>query len=477
VTDAAGYAAVPGPADRESFLAAQARHRRASGWFTALSATAITLMGIPLSAVISPLVYAAALLVVDLLDLVGLGPHLGAAGSHTSSSSNAPVTPAQVVLVVALLVLPGSLVLLFSWLGVRRMFRNAGAGATVLALGARPPRTGDLEEHQLANVVGEMAAAAGIPPPGVMILDSDVPNAAAVGTRHDDATIVVTTGLLRTLDRDETQGVIGHLVGSVGNGDLRIGSTISSVFQTLGLVGSVLSAPAAGRPRVTLRRLIRYAFHRPGADDTAAVADLLLREGADPAGADDNAANPSSIRAIATMPFLVAGMAFQMTSYLFGFVLVNPFIRSAWRARRYLADASAVDLTRNPDGLARALSRLATAGAIVPGTAWAAHLFVVGGRAPVATDGSPMATFQPLVQNRLERLRRMGATVPVPAGGASVHRTKLIFYAVTSPCWLAFGGLMIGLALLLTMVSLMVDSLFLAPMVALIHALLRHLAS
>jgi Zn-dependent protease with chaperone function len=476
MTDVAGYGTVPGPVDRESFLAAQARHRRASGWFTALSATAIGLMGIPMCAVISPLVYAALFILYDLLDVVGLAPHLGGHASGTSTATNTAVTPLKVVLAVAVLVVPGSLVLLASWLGVRRLFRSAGAGATVLALGARPPRTGNLEEHQFANVVGEMAAAAGIPPPNVMVLDSSVPNAGAVGSDVDDATVVVTTGLLQALDRDETQGVAGHLVGSIGNGDLRIGVTISSVFQTLGLVGSVLSAPSEGQPRTTLRRLIRYAFHRPGADDAGALSDLLVRAAVDPPGASETK-SPGSIKSLLTLPFMVAGLAFTMTSFLFGFVLVNPFLRSAWRARRYLADASAVDLTRNPDGLARALSTLATKGAVVPGTAWAAHLFVVSNRAQNAEDGSPMATFQPPVYDRLERLQRMGSDVVVPPGGAYARHIKRIVIAATSPFWLAFGALMIGLALLLTMVSLMVDSLFLAPAVALLHALLHHLAS
>jgi Zn-dependent protease with chaperone function len=472
-----GYVPVPGPVDREDFFAAQARNRRRGWLFTAMSALAIGLMGIPLSAVISPLLYAAAVVVVDLVGIVARTPDLLAGVANDSSSSSGPLSPAGVALVVGLIVVPGSLALLLSWLGVRRLFRRAGSGATVLALGARPPGN-DIEERQLANVAGEMAAAAGVPPPAVMLLDSPVANAAAVGSALDDYTLVVTTGLLAELDREETQAVVAHLVASVGNGDLRIGSTVSSVFQTLGLVGSVLRAPSEGAPRTTLRRLLRYAFHRPGADDRAALAEVFAKAGVD-AGPDYDDTADSGLKSMLLLPFVVAGMAFSMASMIFGWLVVNPFLRRAWWSRRHLADASAVRLTRNPDGLARALTTLATRGGIVPGTEWAAHLFAVGGMVPGPGDvQSPMPSFQPPLADRFERLRRMGATVPMPSGprNPAARKVMLAVALVASPCIVSFFALMLGIAVVLTGVSLAIDSLFLAPMVALVHLLLRKIA-
>jgi Zn-dependent protease with chaperone function len=474
VTETAGYAPVPGPADRESFFDAQVRHRRASWWFTALSAVAIGLMGVPLSAVLSPLLYAAAVLVLDVVNLLVRMPDpLRALAETEVMASNAPLPPAAVAALLGFVVVPGSVALLLSWLGVRRLFRRAGSG-TVVALGARPPRSGDLEEQQLVNVVGEMAAAAGVPPPRVMLLDSPVANAAAAGARLDDAVVVVASGLLATLRRDETQGVVAHLVASVGNGDLRIGATISSVFQTLGLVGSVLRAPSEGRPRVTLRRLLRYALRRPGSGDAAAAAELLTRAGAD-WEVDYGDDQPVGLKAVLLLPFVAAGAAFMVTSMIFGFLVVNPFLRRGWRARRHLADAAAVELTRNPTGLASALARLAGAGDVVPGTEWATHLFVVGRAAPQAKDESPMTTFHPPVAARLERLAALGASVAVPLARQTrrQRRAMAVFLVVTSPCWLSMAALMVGCALLLTLVSLMIDSLFLAPAVAGLHALLR----
>jgi Zn-dependent protease with chaperone function len=477
VTDTPAYAPVPGPVDRDSFFDAQSQHRRASWWFTALSAGAIGLMGIPLSAVISPLLYALAAIALDVVNFVVRTPDVFASLANDSgTTSSAPVPPETVALVVAFIVVPGSVVLLLSWLGVRRLFRRAGSGGSVVALGARPPRTGDLEEQQLVNVVGEMAAAAGVPVPDVMLLDSPVPNAAVVGSRIDDATVVVTTGLLATLDRDETQGVVGQLIGSVGNGDLRIGTTIASVFQTLGLVGSVLRAPAEGRPRTTLRRLLRYAFRRPGADDRAALAELFTQAGAD--WDADYGKEPGRIKSIVTLPFVVAGGAFSITGLVFGMIIVNPLLRKAWRARRYLADATAVELTRNPDGLARALTTLSQRGDVVPGTEWAAHLFVVGRPNAATRDKSPMPAFQAPVAKRLDRLHRMGSSVaPAARRQTPGQRAALVaVLVVTSPCWLSMVGVMLGAAVMMTGVSLMIDSLFLAPMVAVIHGLLRNLA-
>jgi Zn-dependent protease with chaperone function len=465
VTDS--LAGIPGPVDRESFHDQQVRHRRKSGWFTALSSGAIGLMGLPLATVISPLLYAAGLL---LLDLVNLVTPVADPLAPLATSSNSDVPPEAWPAIVAALVVPGSVVMLLAWVGVRRVFGSAGSGTALLALGAREPRPDDTEERQLRNVVDEMAAAAGLPAPRVTMLDSDVPNAAAIGRGIDDATVVVTTGLLATLDRAETQAVVGHLVGSVGNGDLRIGTTLASVFQTLGLVESVLRAPTEGRPRVTLRRLLRYAFRRPGADDTAAAARLLLHAGTT-VEVDPEEKTPSGLRAVLSVPFVMAGMSFAMTRMIFGFLVVNPFLRRAWRARKHLADATAVQLTRDPGALARALATLATHGGVVPGTEWASFLFAVG-RTEQGKDDPDTVTFNAPVAPRTERLRAMGADV-APAPKAAGRVTLWIVAVLTSPCWLPMLALMLACAVVLTLVSLMIDMLFLAPVVALLHALLR----
>jgi len=463
-------ATIPGPVDRESFSDQQARHRRKSGWFTALSAGAIGLMGLPLSAVISPLLYAAGLLLLDLVNLVTRVPDPLA---PLATNSNSDVPPGAWPVIVAALVIPGSVVLVLAWIGVRRVFGRAGSGTALLAFGAREPRADDAEERQLRNVVDEMAAAAGIAAPRVTMLDSDVPNAAAVGRNIEDATVVVTTGLLATLDRAETQAVVGHLVASVGNGDLRIGTTLASVFQTLGLVESVLRAPTEGRPRVTLRRLLRYAFRRPGADDTAAAAQLLLYTGTT-SEVDTSEGTPNGLKAMLSLPFVMAGMAFMATRMIFGFVVVNPFLRRAWRHRKHLADAAAVQLTRDPTALANALAKLDRRDGVVPGTEWASFLFVVGREVQGGNDPDTV-TFGAPVRPRLERLRAMGADVDTtePEYSRAQRLALRSFWVASSPCLLSLLALFLSVAVVLTMVSLAIDMLFLAPFVAVLHALLR----
>ena len=118
----------------------------------------------------------------------------------------------------------------------------------------------DLEERQLRNVVEEMAIAAGLQPPRLRIIDSDVVNAGAVGVGVDDVTVLVTRGLLDTLDRDETQAVVGHVVGSIGNGDLKIVSIIFSIYQTWGALALLVNAPFAASSRRAIWRGFRTAF-------------------------------------------------------------------------------------------------------------------------------------------------------------------------------------------------------------------------
>jgi hypothetical protein len=77
---------------------------------------------------------------------------------------------ADVVLMVAL-VGPGARAMALAWLGTRALFRQTAPDTLVRAIGGRPPRPGDLEEQQLGNVVAEMAIAAGVKPPRVMLLD------------------------------------------------------------------------------------------------------------------------------------------------------------------------------------------------------------------------------------------------------------------------------------------------------------------
>ena len=119
------------------------------------------------------------------------------------------------------------------WIFVRILFRKVGVGGALRRLGARAPSS-SASERRLVNLVEEMAVSAGVPAPNVMVIDADEPNAAAIGLSMESATIVVSTGFLSKLSRDEAQAIIAHVISSVGNGDLRIPAAIQSVLQTWG---------------------------------------------------------------------------------------------------------------------------------------------------------------------------------------------------------------------------------------------------
>jgi Zn-dependent protease with chaperone function len=455
----------PGPADRRTFDEAQRRHRRATWLVVALCGATVAGMGVVVGGLLVPLLVAmvgygfavggGVLLTVTLVPL-GLAslvvPALLPVFDVVAALVDVPVrvvprlvgdvigwfVPDDSVGQAAVTVLPGVVLVGLAWLLLHRLFERAGTGGAVLALGARPPRPGDLEEQQLVNLVAEMAIAAGVPAPRVLVLDGERPNAACVGRSPDDATVVVGRRILDELDRDATQGLVAHLVGSVANGDLRIAFVTVSVFKTFGLVLTLLDAAVSPAARLALGRLRRFARDARDPAAPAGDADLvaaLLAGGTSFARLDD--ANAAMQRALDGMrgggflnplrmarlglflPYVLVSLVMRVVLVVTIGLLLGPLVALAWRARRYLADATAVQLTRYPDGLARGLAWLVDHGATVRGAEWAAHLFVVGPGRKAAGDGDAPTfarqvgipiDFHPPLPRRLRRLARMGAS-------------------------------------------------------------------
>ena len=179
------------------------------------------------------------------------------------------------------------------------------------------PDTMVARERQLLNVVEEMAIAAGMPVPLVYILDQERSiNAFAAGFTPADAVVAVTDGALELLSRDELQGVIAHECGHILSGDTRLN------LKLMGMVHGIL------------------LLHLTGA--------AILR------GYD------SGYRA-RRMKDEAPLIALALTLYIVGFVggLWAKLIKMAVsRQREYLSDATAVQLTRNPQGLAEALKKI-----------------------------------------------------------------------------------------------------------------------
>lgn len=364
---------------------------------TALCVLTALAMGIPLTLVLTPLFYAGTLITADVVSyFTPLPPGFWDTMKEVAYLAvrvgdylfnNKPLDPQLLGIGLGVLLVPGMVIALALWMAILALFRRAGVGGALTTLNAREPNPHDLRELQLANVVQEMAIAAGLPAPRVMLMDSPGANAAAIGNSPADARIVVSRRLLDDLDRDQMQGLLAHLIGSVGNGDLGIAFAVTTVFETCGLLGTLINAPFGPHARGTLWRIVRYAFGR-GASGTPAEAEgiaALLTGDLDLQSDDidrffDSGTRRGPIHKLLVFvffPIFFTNAAIKFTLWFFLTALLGPCMALLWRSRRYLADASAVQFTRNPDGLAGALRNLTQDETAIPGGIWASHLFVV----------------------------------------------------------------------------------------------------
>lgn len=488
---------IPGPVDRVHFEDEQQRYRRKSWRFSAFAAFAAITTGIPACIVVTPLIYAFVLLIAYIINAISpLEP-----STWTSLQTLAEAIPravdamdkgsaqrniAQIAIGAAVLVLPGAIAMLALWVAIRGLCGRVGVGWALDRIGARPLNRRDQEEHQLGNLVEEMAVAAGVKPPRVLLIDSKETNAAVTGLSFDDSTILVTRGLLDSLDRDETQGVIAHLVGSVGNGDLRIASIIFSIYQTWGALALTLNAGIERRARKTMWRAFRVAFRSQKREvdrwEAEFVSDALLRgaanDDADPTDIGERVMSGSSSGAggrepnifqkawvMAMLPMMLGAQVVRFAIFISSVVFIGPIISFMWRTRRHLADAMAVQLTRYPNGLVSALHKLSISrDATVKGAGGLEFLFIVW---PGSTSGNDavigqFARMHPKLHKRQGRLRALGATNVSDAQTRGQRWTKGTWLAgglltlLIGPLMAVALGLSIVVLAMLTMLTLMI---------------------
>lgn len=218
-----------------------------------------------------------------------------------------------------------------AFIGLASLWRlhglRSGGGAVAVALGGE--RVTGLErdplKRRLHNVVEEMAIAAGLPVPEVYVLENEPGiNAFAAGLQPANAAVAVTRGALERLKRDELQGVVAHEFSHILNGDMRLNA-----------------------------RLMGYVF---GLVAVSMVGRFLLRGGAYGGGRVSTGGRRGGGRGAGAL--LAAGVAMMVLGSLG--VLAGRILQAALsRRREELADASAVQFTRNPAGLANALKRIA----------------------------------------------------------------------------------------------------------------------
>jgi heat shock protein HtpX len=196
-----------------------------------------------------------------------------------------------------------------------------GKNSILWALHAIPINESDQDCTELHNIVDEMRLAAGIPCPEVHILDDSDPNAFAMGSNPENACIVVTRGLLNTLNREELQGVIAHEMSHIRNYDIRLRTAYLALF------GSVVLLSDWSRKGLLLGRYGLY--------------------------------NVVRIKGSFKIVFIITWLITALFAPLIAWLLAMAISRN----REYLADASAVELTRNPEGLVRALEKIEKASA------------------------------------------------------------------------------------------------------------------
>jgi Zn-dependent protease with chaperone function len=430
--------------DRVSFFAEQRRRRRQSWRLLVICVFVVSFIGVIASTVISPIVVALAGLGLRLAE--GLAPtshgvaaarravvawvDRGLADIGTFSDRIDRVQSLGDALALtpyltsfAALLLPGIIAMLVAYIALYTSLRRSAGAATPLALNARNAIADDVFEHRLTNIVGEMAVAGGLGVPKVMVVDDPICNAAAFRSAGGEAVVLVTRGLLNELQRSELEAVIGHLVGSIGNSDWRLMCSLMAVFETLGFFLSLIDMPFSAKARRAVWRLLDLAvMRRNRPTKSVAVAELFVES------IDTESAAATSrflgmeeggtrLRRILTIPFLPLAMVnifLRLVLWLWVSLGVGVAVALLWRRRRYLADASAVQLTRDPDALVRALHKLGSAGGIPTGGAGIDYVFFCGPDRPAATGfgvkSGIVLSLQPPLQSRMRRLVAMGAT-------------------------------------------------------------------
>ncbi|MDQ3912943.1 MAG: M48 family metallopeptidase [Actinomycetota bacterium] len=223
----------------------------------------------------------------------------------------------------------------------------------------------------LFNVVEEMAIASGLPMPKVYIIEDSAPNAFATGRDPEHASVAVTSGLLEKLNRDELQGVVAHEMSHVGNYDIRYAMLVGILVGT-----------------------------------TVLISDFFLRGLWFGGGRGRQREGGGQIQLI----MIVIAVVFAILAPLFARLLQL----SISRQREYLADATAVQLTRNPKALADALQEISDDHEVLEVANRAtAHLYIVNPIKKFEKRAKGLFSTHPPIEERIRILRSL------EAGGSS----------------------------------------------------------
>jgi len=243
-----------------------------------------------------------------------------------------------------------------------------GGGKVARQLGGDliTPDNKDPLRRRLYNVVEEIAIASGVPVPEVYVLEQEAGiNAFAAGFTQSDSAVAVTKGALEQFDRNELQGVIAHEFSHILNGDTRIN------IRLMGLIFGILVLSILGRKMLTGSRRTRMS-----SNDNKGISVILL-----------------------------LGLGLTIVGYT-GLFIARWIKAAISRQREFLADASAVQFTRNPDGISNALKKIAIAhdqSYLKTESEEVSHMLFGDGQRPSFFSSKLFATHPPLM-DRIQRI-------------------------------------------------------------------------
>jgi heat shock protein HtpX len=227
---------------------------------------------------------------------------------------------------------------------------------------------------QLMNVVREMAIAANVPMPRVYLIDDTAPNAFATGRDPQHASVAITTGLAQKLDREELQGVIGHEMSHVRNFDIRFSLIVGVLVGSVALLSDFFL-------RWTWFGGARRSRDREGGGGLQAV--MLI---------------------VAIVLAILAPIAARLVQL------------AVSRQREYLADASSVEITRNPYGIERALAKIASDQEVLEvANRGTQHLYFTNPIKKFEERSSNLFSTHPAIVDRINRLRELTGDKPLEA--------------------------------------------------------------
>ena len=249
------------------------------------------------------------------------------------------------------------------------------AGDGLVLAASQAHEVTDQQAPQLLNVVRELSLAAGIPAPRVYLIDDTAPNAFATGRDPSHASIAITTGLLEKLDREELQGVIGHELSHVRNLDIRF------TLMVAVLVGSV-----------------------------ALLADMFLRfsfwGGMSGRSRSRDSSGGGGVQALIMLLVLLLAILAPIAARLVQLAVS--------REREYLADASSVEITRNPYGLESALLKISQDKEVLEVANRATqHLYIVNPIKAFEARAQGLFSTHPPIVDRVNRLRALKGSQPL----------------------------------------------------------------